>query len=54
VDFSRPIRRLTEGEALAMAREPSPTPPVLKPAPDTPTGWLARLVAFFSTLIRRA
>jgi lysozyme len=56
VDFSRPIRRLTEDEALALARGPSPTPtsPVLKPAPDTPTGWLARLVAYLSTLIRRA
>src|SRR6056297_3189398 len=54
VDFSRPVRRLTEDETLALVRGPSPTPPVLKPAPDTPTGWLARLVAFFSTLIRRA
>ena len=54
VDFSRPIRRLTEDQALTLARGPSPTPPVLEPAPDTPTGWLARLVAFFSTLIRRA
>jgi lysozyme len=54
VDFSRPIRRLTEDEALALARGPSPTPPVLAPSPTGPTGWLARLAAFFSTLIRRA
>jgi len=56
VDFSRPIRRLTEDEALALARGPSPTlvPPVRDPEPDMPTGWLARLAAFFSTLIRRA
>jgi len=54
VDFSRPIRRLTEDEALALARGPSPTPPVLAPSPTAPTGWLARLAAFFSTLIRRA
>ncbi|MAU52228.1 MAG: lysozyme [Roseovarius sp.] len=54
VDFSRPIRRLTEDETLALARGRSPTPPVLEPAPDAPTGWLARLVAFLSTLIRRA
>jgi lysozyme len=55
VDFSRPIRRLTEDEALALLRRPpTPRPPVRDPEPDTPTGWLARLVAFFSTLIRRA
>jgi lysozyme len=55
VDFSRPIRRLTEGEALALLRRPpTPRPPVVNPEPDTPTGWLARLAAFFSTLIRRA
>jgi len=56
VDFSRPVRRLTEDEALALARGPSPLPrpPVLEPAPDAPTGRLARLAAFFSTLIRRA
>jgi len=54
VDFSRPIRRLTEDEALALARGPSPTLPLLNPASIAPTGWLARLAAFFSTLIRRA
>ncbi|MEC3862335.1 lysozyme [Mesobacterium sp. TK19101] len=54
VDFSRPVRRLTEDEALALARGSSPTPPVLKPAPNVRKGWLARLAAFFSTLIRRA
>jgi lysozyme len=55
VDFSRPIRRLTEMQALALLRPSrTPRPPVLDPAPDTPTGWLARLVTFFSTLIRRA
>ena len=54
VDFSRPIRRLSEDEALALARGPSPTPPVLAPSPTAPTDWLARLAAFFSTLIRRA
>jgi lysozyme len=53
VDVSRPIRRLTEDEALALLR-PSQTPPVLDPAPDAPTGWLARLAACLSTLIRRA
>ena len=55
VDFSRPIRRLTEDEALALLRRsPLPRPPVLDPAPDMPTGWLARLAVFFATLIRRA
>ena len=54
VDFSRPTRRLTEDEALALAREPSRTPPVLAPSPTAPTGWFARLAAFFSALIRKA
>ncbi len=53
VDFSHPVQRLSEVEALALLR-PAPTPPVLDPEPDTPTGWLAQLAAFFSTLIRRA
>lgn len=55
VDFSRPIRRLTEEEALSLLR-PSPLPrqPDLDPEIDAPTGWLAKLAAFFSTLIRRA
>ena len=54
VDFSRSIRRLTETQALELLRpSPAPPPPVLDPAPDTPTGWFARLAAFFSTLIRR-
>ncbi|MFT3687790.1 lysozyme [Paenirhodobacter sp.] len=53
VDFSRPISRLTEDEALALLR-PSPLPPVLKPALNASTSWLARLTSFFSTLIRRA
>ena len=55
VDFSRPVRRLTEDEALALLR-PSPLPksPGLDAEPDTPTGWLARLATFFSNLIRRA
>jgi lysozyme len=51
VDFSRPIRRLTEDEALALLR---PSPPVIDPAPDAPTGWLAQLATFVSNLIRRA
>ncbi|MFZ5751772.1 MAG: lysozyme [Pseudomonadota bacterium] len=55
VDFSRPIRRLTEDEALALLR-PSPAPgsSALAATPEPAIGWLARLTAFFSTLIRRA
>ncbi|MET4128001.1 lysozyme [Roseovarius sp. MBR-6] len=64
VDFSRAIRRLTETQALALLR-PQPVPtelsgqaapakPTVPPEPIPPVGWLARLAAFFSTLIRRA
>lgn len=48
VDLSRPVRRLAEREALAILRPVKP-----EPSPNTPTGWLARLVVFLSTLIRR-
>ena len=48
VDLSRPIRRLTENEALDLLRPVKPGP-----SPKTPTGWLARLVVFLSTLFRR-
>ena len=51
VDFSRPVRRLAKSEALALVRPAQTDAPA---SPETPTGWLARLVAFFSTLIRRA
>jgi len=57
VDFSRPIRRLTENEALALLRPasaPVPKPSVPAAAPEPAIGWLARLSAFFSTLIRKA
>lgn len=51
VDFSRPVRRLAESEALALLRPSQTDAPVTTPPPS---GWLARLAAFFSTLIRRA
>lgn len=54
VDFSRPIRRLTEVEALALLHPeaaPSPTAAVPMPvAPPAPT-LLSRLIAFLTTLI---
>lgn len=57
VDFSRPIRRLTEDEALALLRPastPVPKPSVPAATSGPAIGWLARLSAFFSTLIRKA
>ena len=55
VDFSRPIRRLTENEALDLLRSPPlPRPPDLEPAPTPPTNWLARLVAILTRLFRRS
>jgi lysozyme len=60
VDFSRPLRRLTESEALELLRpEPVPAAPgtvtasaAREPA-DLP-GWLTRLASLFSQLLRRA
>lgn len=65
VDFSRPIRRLSEEEALRFlhpaptvpvspAPIPAPNPaPITPAAPDTPGNWLTRLAAFLSRFIRR-
>jgi lysozyme len=57
VDFSKTLRRLTEGEALQLLRpEPPRAEPVAPTAPgpaDFPS-WLARLAALFSQLLRRA
>jgi len=50
VDFSRPIRRLTEDKALELLR---PAKPAIPATPNLPTGWLARLVAIFNRLSRR-
>lgn len=57
VDFSRPFRRMTEDEALALLRPAGmPIPRLSVPAVTTEPaiGWFARLSAFFSTLIRKA
>ncbi|NEX48705.1 lysozyme [Pseudotabrizicola algicola] len=54
VDFSRPIRRLTETEALAFMRpQPAPLAPVMPRHPEPPASWLARLAAVFANLTRR-
>lgn len=55
VDFSRPIQRLTEAEALAFMRpQPAPSAPVMPQQPEPPASWLARLAAVFANLTRRA
>jgi lysozyme len=47
VDFSRPIRRLSETEALALLRPSgTPTPPPSQPA--TTPSWWQRLASFFT------
>ena len=54
VDFSRPIRRLREDQALALMRPaPTPLPPVNRSTPAARTSWLARLATLVSKLIRR-
>jgi lysozyme len=54
VDFSRPVRRLSEDQALALLR-PTPTapPPIIPSTPAAETSWIARLATFLSSLIRR-
>ena len=54
VDFSRPVRRLTEAEALSLLRPTGqPVPLPVPSAPIAPSGWLARLFTFFSNFTRR-
>ncbi len=50
VDFSRPVKRLTEDEALALLRSDDAPSADL---PEVATGWLDRLAAFFSQILRR-
>lgn len=52
VDFSRPVRRLAEGEALALLRPASPPPSPTEP--ETPAGLLARVAAILTRLFRRS
>jgi lysozyme len=54
VDFSRPVRRLSDDRALALLRPAlTPAPPIIRSTPAAETNWLARLITFLSTLIRR-
>ena len=53
VDFSRPVRRLTEAQALSLLRLSPVAPPSIS-EPDAPTGFLARLAALLSRLFRRS
>ncbi len=52
VDFSRPLRRLTEAQALSLLR-PSPAPPPSTSKSDAPSGLLTRLAAFLTRVLRR-
>ncbi len=60
VDFSKPLRRLTESEALELLRpQPAPAAPTTVaasagPEPANLPRWLARLAALLSQLVRRA
>lgn len=47
VDFSRPIRRLSDAEALALLR-PTGTPMPAPAQPATPPSWWQRLASFFT------
>ena len=54
VDFSRPVRRLSEDQALALLRPTLTPPPPLSPStPAAETSWLAQLATFLFSLIRR-
>ena len=57
VDFSRPVRRLAETEALALLRpaQAQSVPPA-RPAPSAPArpGWLAALLASLSSTFSRS
>jgi lysozyme len=49
VDFSRPIRRLTETQALDLVHPAKPGS-----SPNTQTNWLAQLAAILTRLFRRS
>ena len=53
VDFSRPVRRLTEPQALALLW-PAPVPAIQVASASRPGGWLAALLASLSTAFQRS
>uniref|UniRef100_UPI00404857AD lysozyme n=5 Tax=Yoonia sp. TaxID=2212373 RepID=UPI00404857AD len=54
IDFSRPVRRLSDDRALALLRPAlTPMPPIIRSTPAAETSWLSRLTTILSTLIRR-
>jgi lysozyme len=55
VDFSRPMRRLAEPQALALLRPaPAPEPPSQVASASRPGGWLAALLASLSAAFQRS
>jgi lysozyme len=55
VDFSRPVRRLTEPQALALLRPEPPAEPATQVAiARRPAGWLATLLASLSAAFQRS
>jgi lysozyme len=55
VDFSRPVRRLEEPQALALLRPaPAPEPATQVAIAPRPAGWLAALLASLSTAFQRS
>jgi lysozyme len=55
VDFSRPVRRLTEPQALALLRPaPAAEPTSQVASASRPGGWLAALLASLSTALQRS
>jgi lysozyme len=55
VDFSRPVRRVSESEALALLRPvPAPEPTSQVASAVRPNGWLAALLASLSAAFQRS
>jgi lysozyme len=54
VDFSRPVRRLTEPQALALLRPPPAEPTQQVASASRPAGWLTALLASLSAALQRS
>lgn len=54
VDFSRPVRRLTEPQALALLRTPPAEPTQQVASASRPAGWLTALLASLSAALQRS